>query len=524
MYQQISAAFIALLGAEHVLVQRADLDAYQTATFACAQTVVCVARPGTREEVQACLRLAGALRVAVYPVSRGRNTAYGSAVPASDGCVVLDLSRMDRVLAFDEQLGYVVVEPGVTFRQLFRFLAERGSGLFPSVTGGPAEGSVVGNIAERGLGSGLYADRAEHCCGLEVVLADGSVVHTGFGRWPDARATPVHRAGVGPALDGLFLQSNLGVITQLSLWLMPLPEELHTFTFSLRASGLAAAIDVLQGLLFRRLRATYVFLWNDYKQLSGRMRYPYDQAAGAEPLPDPLRLALRAGLDWAGMGAIYGGSAAQARAERAQVEAQLVGVVDGLSFTERGPAEIRALLQGMVQDLALPRPGAASGSVVDGILLGVPTDSNLATCYWRKAALPEGRLAPEADRCGTYAATITVPFRGADVAEAIGVIEAVVRQGGYEPQLSLSRLKERTLDMIVFLAFDRERAGEDERARTTYRALLGALGRRGFYPCRLSLHSMNELPPASDDSDAVLLRLRAALDPARTLAPGRYLP
>ena len=64
------------------------------------------------------MRIANRWKVAVYPISSGRNWGYGSRVPAADGCVLLDLGRMNQIVDFNEELGYVTVEPGVTQAQL----------------------------------------------------------------------------------------------------------------------------------------------------------------------------------------------------------------------------------------------------------------------------------------------------------------------------------------------------------------------------------------------------------------------
>ena len=69
-----------------------------------------VLRPGTREEVQTCVRVANRARVPLYPISSGRNWGYGSRAPVSDA-VLLDLSRLNRIREFNEQLAYVTVEP-----------------------------------------------------------------------------------------------------------------------------------------------------------------------------------------------------------------------------------------------------------------------------------------------------------------------------------------------------------------------------------------------------------------------------
>lgn len=518
-------SFEAVVGAGNVLADDATRTAYATATFEQPHSVRLVVKPASREEVQACVRVANEQGIPLYPISRGGNAGYGSRAPTADQSVILDLSRMNRILEFNEELAYVTVEPGVSFLQLFRFLRERNSSLYLSVTGGPGDGSIIGNIADRGLGSGFYADRHENCCGLEVVLPQGEVIRTGFSRLPGARAAHVHRAGVGPALDGLFIQSNLGIITKLTLWLMPIPESFHTFTFTVkRDEHFRNLIDALRGLLLHRLlRSTYLFLWNDFKQLSGKMRYPFGQTNGATPLPESVRLASRAGDDWGGMGAIYSGSVEQGRAEQKQIEIRLGAAADNLVFKEKTRDEIVSIWSDAARQEDLLKPGIATPyNLVEGILLGIPTNANIATAYWRKPALPAERWAPEKDRCGTFALTLALPFTGGDVAEAVDVIASHYTAAGFEPQMGLSRLKERSLDLISFLVYDRDREGEDERAHTAYRATIKALGDKGYYPCRLSTRSMDALPPSVDDSRQFLEKIRNAIDPNRVIAPGRY--
>src|SRR6202041_221828 len=106
----------------------------------------------------------------------------------------------------------VTIEPGVTQRQLVEFLAQKKSALWPDVTGASAECSLIGNTMERGFGHTPYGDHASKVCGLEVVLPNGEVIETGSARFPDSLSGPIYRWGVGPSLDGLFLQSNLGVV------------------------------------------------------------------------------------------------------------------------------------------------------------------------------------------------------------------------------------------------------------------------------------------------------------------------
>jgi len=209
------------VGADHCLSDSATLAAYATTTFPTDSAVVAVLRPKDRDEVVACVRTASAHGVPLYPISRGRNWGLGSRAPVTSGCAVLDLSRMNRIVEFDETLGYITVEPGVTFLQVADYLYERGSNLFATATGGPPDASLVGNAVERGEGPGPYGDRFRNSCAMEVVLASGEVITTGFARFPGARSAFTTHDGVGPVLDGLFTQSNLGIVTRMTFWLHP---------------------------------------------------------------------------------------------------------------------------------------------------------------------------------------------------------------------------------------------------------------------------------------------------------------
>src|SRR5579864_5758225 len=88
----------AMLGADYVIVDEKCRTAAQTATFSTTQTVSAIIRPATRDELQECVRIANRFRVPVYPVSSGKNWGYGSRVPPGDANVLIDLSRMNRIL------------------------------------------------------------------------------------------------------------------------------------------------------------------------------------------------------------------------------------------------------------------------------------------------------------------------------------------------------------------------------------------------------------------------------------------
>lgn len=206
------------------------------------------------EEIQSILRVCNRYRIPLWTISTGKNLGYGSAAPVERGQVILDLKRMNRILEINAELGYALVEPGVTYQQLFDYIEEHKLPLWldcpePSAIVGP-----VGNTLERGAGSTPYADHFSMACGMEVVLATGEVLRTGMGSIPNTRSWQAFKWGYGPWLDGLFTQSNYGIVTKLGFWLMPAPPAYKPYCVQYeREEDLAHIIDA-----FRPLRLSSV--------------------------------------------------------------------------------------------------------------------------------------------------------------------------------------------------------------------------------------------------------------------------
>jgi (+)-pinoresinol hydroxylase len=195
--------------------------------------------PKTTEEVQAVVRIAGQYKVPLYPISTGKNLGFGGPAPIQSGSVVLDLKRMNRIIEVSETNAYAVVEPGVSYFDLYRYIQDKGLKLVMSVPD-PGWGSVMGNPLDHGFGrlAWPYRDHWDCHCGMEVVLPTGDIIRTGMGGISGAEKSSVGyqvKYGAGPMVDGLFLQSTLGVVTKMGVWLMPQPEAyLRTYVQAFR--------------------------------------------------------------------------------------------------------------------------------------------------------------------------------------------------------------------------------------------------------------------------------------------------
>jgi FAD/FMN-containing dehydrogenase len=245
-------AFARIVGDSWLFTTDEDLELYRDSYSilwgeADERTASAAVAPDNAEQVVELVKIANRYRIPIYPISTGKNLGYGGAAPALAGSVVFDLKRMNRVVEIDERHGYVVVEPGVSYFDLYNYIQERGLKLWIDCPS-PGWGSVMGNALDGGVGVTLapYRNHFEAQCGLEVVLPNGRMMRTGMGALPGARTWQQFKPGFGPRIDGLFKQSNYGIVTKMGFWLMPPPENHATGVATVpKFRDLIALVDII---------------------------------------------------------------------------------------------------------------------------------------------------------------------------------------------------------------------------------------------------------------------------------------
>ncbi|KAG5788342.1 hypothetical protein H9Q69_012593 [Fusarium xylarioides] len=223
-------------------------------------------RPASVEEVQQVLRLANRFKVPLWTISRGRNLGYGGSAPAVAGSVVLDLHRMNRIVEVNEANAYAIVESGVSFFDFCEEIKRRDLALWPSCAA-IGWGSVVGNTLDHGFGYTPDGVHTEAQCGMEVVLPTGELLRTGMGAMTDSRLFPLYKAGFGPSVDGLFYQSNLGVVTKLGIHITPAPEAYTACELSVPSErDLPQLVELLANLQRRGVLTNHPSISNVFRQ------------------------------------------------------------------------------------------------------------------------------------------------------------------------------------------------------------------------------------------------------------------
>jgi 4-cresol dehydrogenase (hydroxylating) len=449
--------------------------------------------PATVEELAAVLKIANRYRIPLWPTSMGKNFAYGTAAPRVRGTVVLDLKRMNRILEISEELGYALVEPGVSFFDLKAELDRRQSGLWMS---GPSHswGSVIGNALEHGVGYTPYGVHAEMICGMEVMLADGTLVRTGFGAIEGSQEWQCYKWPFGPAWDGLFTQSNFAIVTKMGIWLMPEPDEVAGVSIDVeRREDLARLIDTLRPLrLNDTINATYTLV-NGWRQAtSGGQRSQLYTGSGAMP--------------------------AQRVRELLQERGKGFWNVSFNLFDRRGAMD--------------PRLDA----IRTGFAAGLP-EAKITVTRWTK-----GQPKPAWVRQDTGLAALGVvdylgspgghsdfapliaPI-GARVEQVYAMIERRFQEFGFDPWLGAFGLGGRALVLVADMFYLRDDREMTDRCRRLFRQLCADTASIGVGLYRTHLTFMDDGAAFNNWGDAALprlnARLKAALDPNGILAPGK---
>ena len=131
------------LGDQAVIAAADAQQLYGACTTGVERTIPAALRPRSADEIVAIVDIARRNGVPLYPISTGHNWGYGSANPVIDGCVVLDLSRLDRIIEMDAASGLVTLEPGVTQKHLADYLDRNGYHFLVPVTGAGPKGTFV---------------------------------------------------------------------------------------------------------------------------------------------------------------------------------------------------------------------------------------------------------------------------------------------------------------------------------------------------------------------------------------------
>lgn len=526
----------AALGAEHVCTDAEELDRYSRCTIPWQSQCAAVIFPGNAQEVSSALKIANVHGLKVWPFSGGRNWGYGTTLAPTDGAVVMLLHRMNRILEVNEELAYAVIEPGVTYEALNAYLKRHGHKLWIDCIDGTAQGSVIGNALDRGVGETPYGDHFGNLCGMEVVLPTGEIVRVG-GADNGPKTWHLHKWGIGPYLEGMFTQSNFGVVTQAGLWLMPEPEAYNSYVFEVKDERhLPQVIDAFRHLALQGIVTTKLHMINDFVSLTVVMqRIDQTRSTSGYLTPDEIA-ALRQQYGISPLtcaGGVYG-TRAQVRLQRSILKktlgpyGRLLFISDALlAVVERvlSAAWKSPLLKAVTEKLA-----GASLQVLDStphvhrILQGIPTDYFVKHAYYRSRRRHQhgDTINPPRDNCGLIWFAPILPFTSNNVLPFLAHARERFEQAGLDFWVAILLMNPRSVTCLMNILYDKDDALETKRAKDLYSALLVDMQASGYQQYRASLLAWPSIFDGAPETSGLNGRIKKALDPAGVLAPGRY--
>lgn len=519
----------ALLGEGRVLLERDAQATYGKDTSEARRIIPAALRICDSAEITHVMRIASQHLVPVYPISTGKNWGYGSALPAQDGCVVIDLSALQKIIHFDSELGVVTLEPGVTQGMLAAFLEAGGHPFLVPVTGAGPTCSLIGNALERGYGVTPYVDHFGAVTDIEAVLPDGSLYRSALREAGGEELARLFKWGIGPYTTGLFTQSGFGVVTRASIILARRPECVKVCLFSLKDDALLETAVIRIRMIMSRLTGTVggINLMNQHRVLSMAAPYPMNQLDPDGMIPQSVVEALGREYQifpWTGFGTMYGTRRMVAAAQK-EIRAALGDVATRMMFltperaqqlsrlTKLIPGKLGKGLQGMTATLAKSLE----------LVAGRPNETAMPLAYWRLPLHQKGPFKdPTVDGCGLMWYAPLVPMRPTDVRSYVNMVKEITPRYGLEPLITFTTLSDKLFDSTVPLVFDRGNPEAVSSAAACYRELFHAGHAKGWFPYRVGVNTMETLADLLTDSKAFQARLRKDLDPNELLSPGRY--
>ena len=203
--------------------------------------------PESTQEVSAVLKFAHANNIPVTPRGAGTNLV-GSTVP-HNGSIILDLSRLNRILEIDKENFTATVEPGVILEDFQKYVESLG--FFYPPDPGEKRASIGGNIATNagGMRAVKYGVTRDYVMGLELVLADGTIVTVGSKNRKDTTGLDIKDIVIGS-------EGTLAVITKCLLRLIGKPEKSQSILVSF--DSLQSGIEAVPIILRQNINPTAV--------------------------------------------------------------------------------------------------------------------------------------------------------------------------------------------------------------------------------------------------------------------------
>jgi 4-cresol dehydrogenase (hydroxylating) len=486
------------------------------------------------------LTLANELKFNIYPISTNKNWGYGSFNPKSGRPnVVIDLGRLCTITPTSKELGLITIEPGVTQQQLYEYLLHHDWPYMVPVTGAGPTCSLVSNAIERGYGITPHNDHFYSCTALKGYIPHPELCNERFESAISALDKSGHdfidktyKWGLGPYLEGLFTQSNLGIVSEMTLRLAPKPQYFCAFYIQIfneqhfeeavllvqdmlkNYAGIVGSINLMD---LRRLISITAENPNGYNSSIVMSSAQVNTIRKNQNLPQ-----------WMVVGSIYGSrNIVKAAKKYIKQKAHQLGKIyfsDSLTIKTATAASRYGLLNFAIFD-KIKRQLDSLQEGID-IMLGIPNQVALPLPYWRNTKVRPNKastMSPSQDECGLLWYAPLLKMNPDSLQAFISFVRETTPKYNIEPFITFTNLKHDCVDSTVPLVFNLKDEAEVENAHDCLNELINEGAKLGFVPYRLDTKQQMKL-----DANHIFWKttdkIKQALDPNKILAPDRYNP
>lgn len=512
---------------------------YGKTTFSPPVTIDCAIVINKKITIGKILKLANTLKFNLYPVGTNKNWGYGSFnVCTGRPNIILDLAQLCTITGTDKELGLVTLEPGVTQQNLYDFLIKNKWDYMVPVTGAGPKAGIVSNVLERGYGITPHNDHFYACTALKAFIPHPELCErqyesaiSAFDKSESDFIDKSYKWGLGPYIDGLFTQSNLGIVSEMTIRLAPKPD--HFSAFYLRVfnehqfeetvafvkdilknyAGIVGSINIMDR---RRLICITTENPNGLENNEIMSEKQIKDIATENHLPH-----------WLVVGSVYGDKEVVKAAKKVfKRKAKAIGSV--LFSNSKRIKLATHVLKFLPKVTFIKKTMSQLASLQEGtdIMLGIPNQVALPLPYWRNPRVRPNKgkeLSPSKDGCGLLWYAPLIKMTADSLNAFVTFVREVTPKYGFEPLITFTNLKHDCVDSTIPIVFDLHQPEQIKNAHDCLNELIHKGAVLGFVPYRLDVKQQQRLDEKHMFWQTTNL-IKEAFDPNKVLSPGRYNP
>jgi 4-cresol dehydrogenase (hydroxylating) flavoprotein subunit len=490
-----------------------------------------VVYPIVKQEIDQLVNWANEHKVALYPISTGKNWGMGSKVPVTNDCIVVNLNRMNRIIEVNTTHDYVVIEPGVTQDQLYNYLQKNKLPYIFNVTGSSPHTSIIGNSLERGVG--YFSSRVENLRALEVVMGNGKTIQSGFSHYTNAKTKGVYTYGVGPDISGLFYQSNFGITTQATFDLIPKREVHGIMLLGLEDEAqYEGYINDLAYLRKHEVITTAFHIANRNRSSIALM--PHVEAFFEENLNlSPQQAKLDAGNfyhrltkdTWSAFGGIMG-TKAEVKLAKKIITKRMKKYGKVMFLTKNKLSTLQKLVTTLSFIPYFKKLKAFTTSMESAFSYsqGIPSNMALNSVYYPlNKDFKESEIESiDSSDAGLLFSLPILPLDGESLKIATDATTRIFNKYGFGAYITYNIIDSKSIESVINLAFDKTDKVAHEKAKKAIDELNRFFMNNGFILYRTDIDRMHQIIDVKDQFWQTIKELKNSFDPNNIIAPGRY--